>query len=117
MFLSYEYLGYKGLDPKTNEHRWEYRIVDSEWKAVVARANVVVSIVDSSPLEVTLVGLAVVQEYSKRSLPVAANLIRVFRFISTKYGFSIQQIIDWNKQYNPQYKQYEQEIERYLVLL
>ena len=110
MFLSYEYAGAVPYDPKTGEYRWRYKIVDSEWEAV----GVGVAVVDGGAV---WVGCAVIQEYSKRELPVAANHIRAFQFISTKRGYSIQQIIDWNKQFNPQYKQYEQEVERYLVLL
>ena len=109
-FVSYEHLGSKSYDPKTNEFRWRYKIVDSEWEAVGVVVAVAVGVAVG-------VAVAVIQEYSKRELPVAANLIRAFQFISTKRGYSIQRIIDWNKQRNPQYKQYEQEIERYLVLL
>ena len=112
MFLSCAYFGHEGYDPKTNEHRWKYRIVDSEWEAVTVGLSGGVDVGGAAS-----VAVAVIQEYGKRGLPVAANLIRVFRFISTKYGFSIQQIIDRNKQYNPQYKQYEEEVDKLLVLL
>ena len=109
-FVSYEYLGLEGYDPKTNEFslKYKYKIIDSEWEAVAVLAAFRGGVV---------VGVVVIQEYSKRDLPVAANLIRAFQFASTKYGRSIQQIIDWNKQYNPQYKQYEEEVDRLLVLL
>ena len=109
-FVSYEFLSYDGYDPKTNEYRWGYKIVDSEWEAV----GVGVAVVDGGAGWVVV---AVMQEYSKRDLPVAANLIRAFQFISSKYGYSIQQIIDANKKRNPQFKQYEQEVEKYLTLL
>ena len=115
-FVSYEYLShdYYGYDPKTNEYRWGYKIIDSEWEAVAvvhggAHGDAVGGAVWGTA--------AVIQEYGKRELPVAANLIRAFQFISFRYGYSIQTIIDWNKQLSPQYKQYEEEIERYLVLL
>ena len=108
MFLSYEYAGAVPYDPKTGECRWNYKIVDSEWEAVGVGVAVGVAVE---------VGVAVIQEYSKRELPVAANLIRAFQFISTKRGYSIQQIVKWNLQHNPQYKQYEQEVEKYLTLL
>ena len=105
-FVSYEYLGYDydGYDPKTNESRWKYKIIDSEWEAGAVGVGVGVAV-------------AVIQEYSKRELPVAANLIRAFQFISFRYGYSIQTIIDWNKQLSPQYKQYEEEVGKLLVLL
>ena len=106
MFLSHEYISYLGYDPKTQESSWEYKIIDSEWEAVAVVGGLAVG-----------VGAAVIQEYSKRELPVAANLIRAFQFISTKRGYSIQRIIDWNKQHNSQFKQYEEEVDKLLVLL
>ena len=96
MFKSYEYIGHPGYDLKTGEYRREFKIIDSEWEAV---------------------GVAVIQEYSKRDLPVAANLIRAFQFENSKYGSSIEQIIKWNLQHNPQYKQLEEEVDKLLVLL
>ena len=108
MFLSYEYLGLDVYDPKTNEHRWKLKIVDSEWEAV--------GVAVASGVAVAF-AVAVIQEYSKRELPVAANLIRAFQFISTKRGYSIQQIVAWNKIYCPQFKQFEEEVDKLLVLL
>ena len=110
MFVSYEYLGHDYYDPITNKYRWRFKIVDSEWEAV---AVMVASTVGDS----VAVGLAVIQEYSKRELPVAANLIRAFQWYSSKYGYSIEQIVDSNKQHNPQYKQYKEEADKLLVLL
>jgi hypothetical protein len=102
-FKSYEYkiLDY---DQKTDEYRYEYKIVDDDWVGVGVGVWVAS-------------GVAVIQEYGKRDLPVAPNLFRAFQWFSKKYGISIEQIIAWNKQYNPKFKQYEQDIERYLVLL
>ena len=118
MFLSCEYRGYEGYDLKTNEYRWRYKIIDSEWEAEGEAEGVAVAVIVDVPVDVHVdVGIAVIQEYSKRELPVAANLIRAFQWCCSKYGFSIQQIIDWNKQYNPQYKQYEEEVNRYLTLI
>ena len=110
MFLSYEYIRHEGsdYDPKTNEYRWRYKIVDSEWEAVGVGVGV-----DSWAGN----AVAVIQEYGKRELPVAANLIRAFQWYSTKYGYSIQRIIKWNLQHNPQYKQFEEEVDKLLVLL
>jgi hypothetical protein len=109
MFKSYEYY-HLDYDPKTNTYRWEYKIVDDDWVAV--------GVVVAAPVAARLPGgAAVIQEYSKRDLPIAANLVRAFQWQSKKYGVSIEQIIAWNKQYSPKFKQYEQDIERYMVLL
>jgi hypothetical protein len=112
MFQSYEFVKPLGYDPKTKSYRYEYKIVDDDWVWVAVGVEV------EAPVAVGVaVAIAVIQEYSKRDLPIAPNLVRAFQWQSKKYGVSIEQIIAWNKQYNPLYKDYEQDIERYLVLL
>jgi hypothetical protein len=108
MFKSYAYIKYLGHDQKTNEYRHGYKIVDDDWIAFGVGVEVGVAVG---------IGAAVIQEYSKRDLPIATNLVRAFQWYSQKCGYSIEQIIAWNKQHNPLYKDYEQDIERYLVLL
>jgi hypothetical protein len=106
MFQSYECVKYLGYDQKTNEYRYEYKIVDDDWVGVRVAVAVGVG-----------VAIAVIQEYGKRDLPVAPNLVRAFQWYSQKYGISTEYLIAWNKQYNPKFKQYEEDIEKYLVLL
>jgi hypothetical protein len=106
MFQSCEYVKHLGHDQKTDEHRHEYKIVDDDWVGVGVAVGVGVG-----------VGVAVIQEYSKRDLPIAPNLVRAFQWYSKKYGHSIEQVIALNKQYSPLYKDYEKDVERYLVLL
>jgi hypothetical protein len=110
MFKSYAYIKYLGHDQKTDEYRYEYKIVDDDWVGV--GVGVAVEVAVEAEVEV-----AVIQEYSKRDLPVAPNLVRAFQWFSKKYGYSIEQIIAWNKEYNSKFKQYEEDIEKYLVLL
>jgi hypothetical protein len=105
-FQSYEVIKYLSYDHKNNEYRHEYKIIDDDWVGVGVDTGVWVGI-----------AIAVIQEYSKRDLPIAPNLARAFQWQSKKYGVSIEQIIAWNKQYNPLYKDYEKDVERYLVLL
>jgi hypothetical protein len=121
-FQSYEFVKYLGYDQKTNEYRYEYKIIDDDWVGVTVGQGVSAAVGDA-----VAVGVAVIQEYSKRGLPVsgglranasvAANLVRAFQWYSQNYGYSIEQIIAWNKQYSPKFKQYEEDIEKYLVLL
>jgi hypothetical protein len=61
---------------------------------------------------------AVIREYSKRNLNVAANLAiaLVFQHKQDPY-WSIQQMMDDNRRYNPLFPQYEEDIQKYLVLL
>jgi hypothetical protein len=116
MFLSYNTTKYLGYDSKTKLYRWEYKLTDTDWEGVA----VGVEPHDAVGVAVGVgvgVGVAVIQEYSKRNLPVAANLIRAFSYESKRYGYSIQQIVAWNVKYNPLYKDYEQEVEKYLTLL
>src|SRR5271155_3180851 len=107
MFQSYEYIKYLGLDPKTKQYRWEYRIVDDDWEEVAVGVSAGVGAV--------LVGASVINTYSKRGLPVASNLIRALQWHSQKYGFTLEQVIASQKQYNPEYAQYEDEINKYLI--
>jgi hypothetical protein len=104
MFQSHEYLEHLGYDPNTNKYRWRYKIVDTEFEEVGVGVG-------------GGVGVAVIDIYSKRGLPVVPNLIRAFQWYINRYGYNLEQLIAWQKQYNPRYKDYEQEIERYLVLL
>jgi hypothetical protein len=119
-FKSYEFVKCLDYDKKTKEYCYEYKIVDDDWVGVGVAVGVAVEVAVSC-------AVAVIQEYSKRGLPVsgglranasvAANLVRAFQWYSQNYGYSIEQIIAWNKQYNPKFKQYEEDIERYMVLL
>ena len=110
MFKSYEFLRYLGYDPKIKQNRYEYKIVDDDWEAVGIGVDGEVEIESE-------VGIAVIDTYSKKGLPVAPNLIRALQWFSQKYGYSLEELISLQKQYNPRYKDYEQDIERYLVLL
>jgi uncharacterized protein YneF (UPF0154 family) len=111
-FQSYEVIKYLGYDQKTKEYRYEYKIVDDDWVGVGVGVVVGVGVWVG-----VWVAIAVIQEYSKRDLPIVPNLVRAFQWYSQNYGYSIEQIIAWNKQYNPIYKDYEQDIERYMLLL
>ena len=37
--------------------------------------------------------------------------------VSKEWKYSVQQTINWNKQYNTKYAKYEKDIEKYMVLL
>jgi hypothetical protein len=113
-FQSYEYTKHLDYNPKTKEYCYEYKIIDDDWVGVGVEVGVAVSIASWIAVGVAI---AVIQEYGKRGLSVADNLVRAFQWFSKKYGHSIEQIIAWNKQYSPLYKDYEKDVERYLVLL
>ncbi len=112
MFQSYEYQKYIGYDAATKEYRCQYKIIDSDFEEVVVGVEVGVRVVRVG------VGIAVIDTYEKRNLNVAANLMLAFLYFHKLYPTnSIQQIIEWNKQHNPKFAQYEENVENLMVLL
>jgi hypothetical protein len=110
MFISYKYKNY--LAKKDGKYTLEYEITDSEFRTVLG-------VVDTEGVATyaTDAAIAVIREYSKRNLNVAANLAIAFVWCNKKYPvWSIQQMIDYNK-YNPLFKQYKEDLQKYLVLL
>ena len=108
MFQSYEFQEYLGYDAATKEHKWQYKIIDSDFEEVVVVVGVGVWV------EVA----AVIEVYEKRNLNVAANLLKFILYLHKQYpDYSIQQIIEDNRKYNPKFAQYEEDINRYLLLL
>jgi len=108
MFVSFDVEEYLGYDTKTNKYRWRCKIVDTEFEEV--------GITSGRELGVAI-SVAVIDTYSTRGLPIVPNLIRALQWFGSRYSYSLEQLIAWQKQYNPKFKQYEQEIERYLILL
>ena len=110
MFQSYTYKEYLGY--KDGKHSWEYELTDSEFGTI----SVVGAEVGVGP-EVAVV-VAVIQEYSKRKLNVGKNLMLAFVWYNKQHPYwSIQEMIDYNKEYDPLFPQYEEEIQKYLPLL
>ena len=109
MFQSYKLI--KGPEYKGGKYSWEYELTDSDF-GTVSGVGVGVDIAGVD------VGIAVIQEYSKRNLNVAKNLMLFFIWYNKQYPYySIQRIIDFNKKYNPLFSQYEEDIQKYLPLL
>ena len=110
MFQSYKYIKYLG--EKDGKHSWEYELIDSDFGTVSG-----VGVVGGGGVGVG-VAIAVIQEYSQRKLNVAKNLMRAFIWHNKLYPWwSIQEMIDCNKEYNPLFSQYEEDIQKYLPLL
>jgi hypothetical protein len=110
MFISYEYKS----NHKYFEYICYYELIDSKFGTVPGMVDV-----PKSTYGITIeMSVGVIQEYSKRNLNVAVNLVAFFVWMSKQYSFiSIQQLIDQNKQYNPLFPQYEKDLQKYLVLL
>ena len=112
MFQSYKTTNY--LDTKDGKYSWEYELTDSDF-GTISGVGVVVGVV----VEVGVgVAVAVIQEYSKRKLNVAKNLMLAFVWHNKLYPWcSIQQLIDFNKKHNPFFPQYEEDLQKYLILM
>ena len=110
MFQSYDYRKYIGYDSKTKLYRWEYKIVDSEFEEIDGVAG-------GSGGTTVGAGVAVIDTYEKRNLNVAVNLVKAFTWKSKKYNWEISKIIRWNKQYNPKFAKYEEDVNKYLILI
>jgi hypothetical protein len=107
MFISYKY---KRSMTKDGKYCWEYELTDSEFGTVLGAMEL--------SKNSSLPEVAVIEEYSKRNLNVAANLMRVFIWMHKEYpDSSIQEMIDDRKKYNPRFAQYEEDLQKYLILL
>jgi hypothetical protein len=101
MFVSYNY-----KKRVYSKDRYEYELIDSEFQTVVLVATA------------NSLSTAVIQEYSKRNLNVAANLVLAFVWMNKHYpGWSIREMINYSKHHNPLFEQYEKDLQKYLVLL
>lgn len=58
-----------------------------------------------------------IEVYERHNLPVIPNFLRCLLFIHKEWGYKMSEIIDWNKQQNPRWHKYEQDIEKLLLLL
>jgi hypothetical protein len=103
MFQSHKYDLYLGKDT------WGYELTDSEFGTVLGTVAVY-------KLDVEI-GVVVIQEYSKRNLNVAANLVAAFVWLQKQYpDYSVQYFINDNRKYNPLFPPYEKDLQKYLVL-
>jgi hypothetical protein len=107
MFQSYDYIKYLGYDVETKQHSYQCKIIDSDFEEVG-----VAVVVDEIGVEV-----AVIDTYEKRNLNVAKNLMFAIVYGSKRWNYSIREIIQRNKQYNPKFAAYEKEMEKYLALM
>jgi hypothetical protein len=108
MFISHKFIKY--LDKKDGNRTWKYEITDSEFGTVSGIGTITIG-------GVVEFEVAVIQEYGKRNLNVAANLAIALVWYNKQYPYwTIQKLIYLNK-YNPPLQQYEKDIQKYLVLL
>ena len=110
MFQSYKFI--KSLGYKNGEYSWEYELIDSEFGTVYG------SEIGIENWIVAELGVAVIQEYSKRNLNVAANLAVAFVWFNKLHSwYLIEKMIENSKNHNPLFLPYEEDINKYLPLL
>ena len=110
MFISYTFIKYLGK--KDGKFSFEYELTDSDF-GTVSEVGVGIGVGFGIGVEV-----AVIQEYSKRKLNVAKNLMLAFVWRNKQNPYwSIQKLIDYNKKHNPLFQQYEEDLQKYLLLL
>jgi hypothetical protein len=110
MFISWKYSQYLGK--KDGKHTWEYELTDNEFGTISGSTDI------RGVWYSDMIGSVVIQEYGKRNLNVAANLAIALVWLNKKYPcWSIQDMIDHNKKYNPLFPPYEKDLQKYLVLL
>jgi hypothetical protein len=126
MFQSYKYKNTldKTLDKNNCGWYFQYELTDSEFGTVsglgVMKAAGIVSLLERFLERYSSgIGIAVIQEYSRRNLNVAANLATAFAWHHNKkyHYWSVQGIIDHNRKLNPLFPPYEKDLQKYLVLL
>lgn len=105
---------YLGYDAATKLYSYEYELTDSEFVAVLvagARSGL-------APRAHWGPGVAaVISEYSKRNLNVAANLIKLLLLNKQRYGWEIATQIKWWQMYQPLFTpQIKAELDKCLVL-
>jgi hypothetical protein len=111
MLESIKYKRSLGYNAATKLYEYEFELIDSDfsWVGTAAGASRFVS--------EAAVG-ALIQEYSKRKLNVAANLIRFFRFYEKKWSYSIELQIELAQKYQPLFTpELKAELDKYLTLL
>jgi hypothetical protein len=111
MFQSIQYRCYLGYDDATKLYSYEYKLIDSDFSCI-AHGHTIGSGPGVAPAG------AVIQEYGKRKLNVAANLIRCLRFCDKRYGLTIANQMAWTEKNCPLFTpQLKTELDKYLTLI
>lgn len=127
MFISYEFSKYIGYDQETKKKSYLYKIIDLEFEEEVALRTAVPALMEEEPeaveqrvAERAAAGVAAVEKvYHKRgySCPqIAKQIFLCMRYLSHKYIYSMNDLISWQKEYNPElWEKYGQEINKFLL--
>lgn len=59
----------------------------------------------------------IIKVYEQKKLNVALNLALAFKFMSTKFGWEIEECVNNTKHYVPDYAKYADDVNKYLMLM
>ena len=105
MLIDIQFKRYLGYNKKTKLYSYEFDITDSEFGSVVCVGEGVV------------VG-AVIAEYSKRKLNVAANLVKLLLLYKRRNGWEIATQIEWWQEDQPLFTpELKAEVDKYITLI
>jgi hypothetical protein len=115
MLQSSEYKRFLGYNAATKLYEHEYDLIDSDFRCVVVAITDPLAHAAGEAVEAPG---SVIQEYSKRKLNVAANLVRCFKYQEKIYGWTIAQQIEWAEKWQPLFTpELKAELDKYLTLL
>lgn len=116
MFLSYNCREYVGYDDKTNKYSYRFKIVDSEFEET--ETGVAAGAPAAGGAGVT-VAAAVAEVYQRRAYTdkqIAKQIFLCLQYVAKKFGSSLDQVITWSKQYNPEiWDKYGENIKMFLI--
>lgn len=115
MLKDIKYIRYLGYDEKTNLYSYECKIIDSDFEWLGPEGGLGVGLDLGPGVAAGLV--AVINCYKEKDLPIAPNVMKAASIFSKEYGNSIQQYLDWGKQYCSNWHLVEKDIDKYLILL
>ena len=112
MLIDIQFKRELGYNKKTKIHSCEYELTDSEFGSVAGVGTGL-----DGPVGVAGVVGAVIAEYGKRNLNVAANLIKLLLLYKRRNGWEIASQIGWWQEYQPLFTpELKAEVDKYLVL-
>jgi hypothetical protein len=117
-FKSIKYVRYLGYDAVKNEYNYEWEITDTEGKTEsgVASAGSSAGAGGSTGRGAgasAFAGVGVINWCEKHNLNVGKNFVLYVKHITDNYskqGYTLEWMLKHHAQYNPKFKQYEQEI-------
>lgn len=106
MFQTYQYVSPNGGGDE--DMHYEYYIIDSDFEEIIDYPD--------SGYEEDLAG-RIIEVYRRRNLPVVPNLILFWQCFGKMWSRPMEKLVEWSEKHNPYHSEYEDEINKYLLLL